>query len=446
MKKLTSLALSLAIMASAVVPASAANVGEVVDYALHTDIVAQINGHPLRSYNVGGRTAVVAEDLVGYGFKVSWNGVERTLDVQRAVDERGKVTDPNIYPKFEAETLRAPIGSRAEKIYATDIKTYVAKEQVDGFNIDGQTMIWFSDLDSYGDVVWDGETRTANLVLGDPVKHSMEKVVQPLLDLVGADAKYQLYTGDCGSVFVGYYTGTTHGAACQMVYVDRAGNRMDIDALLPANGFGAAYYINPRNVFIDNNQLYFSTTMGDQREHQIHVDLAKGILADTRPINHTQTLGQWRVDAQLDAAQEAMPQQALEITLTKNAGEEEISIADSSFPYASVKVQMTQKKIVVIPGHSGDAEFDKTPFGRAYRALVRSDLPSVYEGEPITTKNTETQRNLVKRFFAVTYNGKSVAGSLWWTGRGGRPAMQFDFDHSVSMKDGDKLTLWIGAK
>lgn len=73
MKRLFTAALSAALLLSLALPSSAAGTGRAVDWALYTDITAQINGHPLRSYNVNGSTAVVAEDLRGYGFQVLWD-------------------------------------------------------------------------------------------------------------------------------------------------------------------------------------------------------------------------------------------------------------------------------------------------------------------------------------------------------------------------------------
>ena len=52
MKRLFTAALSAALLLSLALPSSAAGTGRAVDWALYTDITAQINGHPLRSYNV----------------------------------------------------------------------------------------------------------------------------------------------------------------------------------------------------------------------------------------------------------------------------------------------------------------------------------------------------------------------------------------------------------
>ena len=50
MKRLFTAALSAALLLSLALPSSAAGTGRAVDWALYTDITAQINGLPLRSF------------------------------------------------------------------------------------------------------------------------------------------------------------------------------------------------------------------------------------------------------------------------------------------------------------------------------------------------------------------------------------------------------------
>lgn len=156
MKRMVSFLLCLMLLIQGV---CAARIGEVVDYALHTDIVAQINGHPLRSYNVNGHTAVVAEDLRGYGFRAIWDPGQRTLDVVWD----GAV--PDQWPEYTPEGAQGAVGSRARAIYATDIVTTVAGQVVESFNIGGETVIWLRDLSTYGQVSWDENARIAKLEL-----------------------------------------------------------------------------------------------------------------------------------------------------------------------------------------------------------------------------------------------------------------------------------------
>ena len=72
-------AFAAALTLTMAVPAAAEEnkIGDVVGHTYYTDIAAQIDGHPLRSYNIGGETAVVAEDLREYGFSVVWDAWRR---------------------------------------------------------------------------------------------------------------------------------------------------------------------------------------------------------------------------------------------------------------------------------------------------------------------------------------------------------------------------------
>ena len=137
MKRLFTAALSAALLLSLALPSSAAGTGRAVDWALYTDITAQINGHPLRSYNVNGSTAVVAEDLRGYGFQVLWDAEDRTLSVERAADSTGCPALPASWPDYTPPALTQPVGTRAQPILSTDIDTYVAGQYVRSCNIGG---------------------------------------------------------------------------------------------------------------------------------------------------------------------------------------------------------------------------------------------------------------------------------------------------------------------
>ena len=60
--------------------------GDVIGTVYSTDILAYINGRPVPSYNIGGRTAVLAEDLAdsSYGISFGYDDTRRllTLDLQ----------------------------------------------------------------------------------------------------------------------------------------------------------------------------------------------------------------------------------------------------------------------------------------------------------------------------------------------------------------------------
>ncbi len=129
------------------VPVYAANV---IGKAVHTDIVCYINGLPIRSYNVKGQTAIVAEDLREYGFFATYNDEKRHLDVYSyEPDNPDKITAHYVPPKN-----KKPIGSFAANVYATDIVTTIEGEKVPAYNIGGETLIFIDELKRLGDVIW----------------------------------------------------------------------------------------------------------------------------------------------------------------------------------------------------------------------------------------------------------------------------------------------------
>ena len=143
-------ALAAALAAGLVLPAAGAEpeIGDVVGHTYYTDITAQINGRSLRSYNIGGETAVVAEDLREYGFSVVWDGERRTLAVER--DLEGAVTGD-----CQPQEAGQAVGEVSGDIYYTDIRTYVQGELVESFALNGETAIRFSELERAGALAWE---------------------------------------------------------------------------------------------------------------------------------------------------------------------------------------------------------------------------------------------------------------------------------------------------
>ncbi len=56
-------------------------IGDDVGDVLATDIKAYVQGKPIRSMNIDGYTAVVAEDLRQYGFDVVWTPADRKVTI-----------------------------------------------------------------------------------------------------------------------------------------------------------------------------------------------------------------------------------------------------------------------------------------------------------------------------------------------------------------------------
>ena len=236
-----------------VLPAAAAEpqVGEVVGHTYATDVIAQIDGHTLRSYNIGGTTAVVVEDLKDYGFAVTWDGEDRTLWVERDLGAQ-------VSGDYQPQGLTQPSGAMLGDIYATDIRTFVQGELVESFALHGETAITLSQLGQAGTLVWNEEGRTAEFTLAeDPMEFVLERE-EAQLQNSGLSHWFDRYPGPAGTVAVYGQGGTPHGSVCRMLYVAQNGRQVQIDELLPHYGFGATYYLAPRDIALDETGTYLT--------------------------------------------------------------------------------------------------------------------------------------------------------------------------------------------
>lgn len=174
MKRIMLTLITLLLLSALIQPASALKIGDAVGQVLYTDIVAKIDGHPIRAYNVAGHMCVVAEELRAYGFDVTWFGDERLLTV-----DPSKTVNPAAFPEYVPEPPKGQIGAPAFPILYTDIVTYVDGRPVESYNIDGQTVIYFQDLRKCGFVHYDNAVRTTSFTHTDPWNVSLSKTDFP---------------------------------------------------------------------------------------------------------------------------------------------------------------------------------------------------------------------------------------------------------------------------
>lgn len=175
--KIIGLALSAAMVLAPTPTASAVAVGEVVNHTLYTDIVAYIDGQPIESYNIDGETAIVAEQLIGYGFNVTWNAEERSLSITEGT---------RLVPKRDVTVLDIPpaiIGKKKSEVYYTDIVTYIDGAPVKSYNVGGSTIIIFDSLSAFGDISWQSDERTISFTR----KLSEEEFPDEVIRLINAE-------------------------------------------------------------------------------------------------------------------------------------------------------------------------------------------------------------------------------------------------------------------
>jgi hypothetical protein len=99
MKKTTVLLFILALLTAVLVTAAAKplKIGDVIGKIYYTDIKTYIDGKPIDSVNIGGRTMISAEDLQYMGYLVEWNDTTRTLNItsNASYNISGKVIIPD---------------------------------------------------------------------------------------------------------------------------------------------------------------------------------------------------------------------------------------------------------------------------------------------------------------------------------------------------------------
>lgn len=159
MKRLLLFFISIALFISA--SAAVANC-EAAGYIYSTDIRAFINDVEVQSYNIGGKTVVVIEDVLNENLQpYVYDDKSRSL----------RISSLNPYYLIKSDEKEQSLPGRITGlIYKTDIKAYIYDVAVESYNIGGKTAVAIEDLgyDSGfspigGRYIWDEEKRTISL-------------------------------------------------------------------------------------------------------------------------------------------------------------------------------------------------------------------------------------------------------------------------------------------
>ncbi len=138
-------------------PAYAAT-GDAIGNIYATDIKAVVNGVTVPSYNIGGKTAVIIEDITdGYEYN---DGLRTLLFWSLAPDD---------LKSGENVSAESP-GSVVGDIYETDIATYIYDRKLPAYALNGKTAVAIEDLgadrefsDIGGKYIWDPDSRVIEL-------------------------------------------------------------------------------------------------------------------------------------------------------------------------------------------------------------------------------------------------------------------------------------------
>jgi len=121
---------------------------------LYSDIEVYFEDVPIAAYIYDDRLWIMVEDLLGYGFDVTYYDSSRSLWL---FAEYGEVTSVR-----QIDEIRQNAGKTAGYIYESDISTIIAGdpgEIIGSLNIGGYTLIEFDELTRFGDTLWDAEKR-----------------------------------------------------------------------------------------------------------------------------------------------------------------------------------------------------------------------------------------------------------------------------------------------
>ncbi|MDD6763113.1 MAG: hypothetical protein PUD92_05710 [Clostridiales bacterium] len=141
-------------------PAVHAEKGDTIGYIYSTDIRTYINGKEVPSYNIGGQTAIIIEDITT---SYSYLDNLRTLEIFAS-------TAFSYLNEFDSIPRENISGNIVGDIYETDIETYIFGMKVPSYNIGGKTAVviedfaGFKEYNDYGArYFYDDETRILTL-------------------------------------------------------------------------------------------------------------------------------------------------------------------------------------------------------------------------------------------------------------------------------------------
>jgi hypothetical protein len=108
---------------------------------LHTtDIQVTVNGVPIPSYGIDGKTAIIVEDLKHYGFDVSFNQSAASLNAE---------LPPNGYAAKGLPIAERQANVKVGNIIHSDIVTFIDGVLVPSFATNGKMCVLVDDLNSF---------------------------------------------------------------------------------------------------------------------------------------------------------------------------------------------------------------------------------------------------------------------------------------------------------
>ena len=136
MKRVVVILAAAAISTVAAIPAYAAN-GDIVCPIYSSDIITKLDGREIQTYSLNGRMMIAVEDLVPYGYSVSWDGNTNTL-----IAVKVGAADKDFNPSFG----RGNEGEQVGYMYESDITVFLNGKKADAYSIGGKMVVCAEDI------------------------------------------------------------------------------------------------------------------------------------------------------------------------------------------------------------------------------------------------------------------------------------------------------------
>lgn len=280
MKKIL-LGMIIAVSAMLVSTAYAAN-GDIAGTIYTTDILTQIDGKNITSYNIDGETLIALEDLEQYGFNVKYDDSIRTV----FINDTGKRPSD-----FNPDIPRGEVGGIAGNYYESDILACVNGVFIRAYSLNGKMAARVEDLGNidsdsqYGlspylmTYSYDDEKRLLSL---NTKRDSMPDTEQIKYDFINRDTNQyfgwfydsEIPTGE-GSVLIGGSSGTTHGTYVYYYYL-RNNDKwfVPLTAAISQYGFHDIWgHLRISDLRTEGNSLIFEGIKYDGRSGTYKMDL-----------------------------------------------------------------------------------------------------------------------------------------------------------------------------
>lgn len=183
MKKIFVISAASAFLYAGAVAVSAANIGDIIGYVRYSNLDTYINNYPISAYFMDGRQVICAEDLRDYGFNVVWDNATRSLNINPDYSVTSIKGQPGLKREYYLQH------KRAYDILYSDIKVNLNGKPIEGYFIDGKTMITIRSLEALGSCEYSAENNYSKawidgLPKGEykPIPLSYEKKLTVVLD------------------------------------------------------------------------------------------------------------------------------------------------------------------------------------------------------------------------------------------------------------------------